>query len=158
MFAAAGGFILSVIIPLILIMGAVSAFLAIRSYRVRDESSDLTALTAALAESIERDIVEIRESADPRAAILETYRNMCTFLSERGAENKKWWTAREFENGVTGRFNLERTTVSVLTSLFEEARYSRHEMGEKERISAMALLEKIRGQLNEDGQGGGTAH
>jgi large-conductance mechanosensitive channel len=158
LFSAAGGFILSIIIPLILIMGAVSAFLAIRSYRIHDEKPDQAALTAALSESIGRDIVEIRESVDPRVAILETYRNMCKFLSERGAEDKKWWTAREFENGVTSRFNLERTTVSELTSLFEEARYSEHEMGEQERISAMALLENIREQLNEDRQGGGTAH
>ena len=151
LFSYVGGLVISITIALILALVTLSVLLTMRSFRPvgSDEEQQRT-----FAESIAQEIPKIRNSEDPRSAILDTYRKMCIFLSGRGAEDRKWWTAREFETRISERFGVRRKTLAELTSLFEEAKYSLHELGEPERERAVSLLEEIRKESSAAGQGG----
>lgn len=147
-FSSAIGLVLSVAIALILALAAIYVIIAIRPTGMHeDEAHEM------ISQSIGQEIEKIRDSADPRAAILDSYRKMCSFLSSRGAEDKGWWTAREFEKRITERFGLQGKTVAEITSLFEEAKYSMHPLGGLERDRAVSLLEEIRKEIKEAAPG-----
>ena len=156
LFSAAGGLIIGLVVVLAVVMAALSVLFTMQSLREHGDGAAGEDVVSAV-EDIERSIEEIKESTDPREAILDAYRSMCTLLSAKGVENRGWWTAREFESRVTERFKLPILTVSELTSLFEEAKYSRHALGEGERVRAVALLEKVREELMREDSGGVAA-
>lgn len=149
-FSSAIGLVLSVAIALILALAAIYVIVAIRPTGMHENEDEAH---EKISQSIGQEIEKIRDSADPRAAILDSYRKMCSFLSSRGAEDKGWWTAREFEKRITERFGLQGKTVAEITSLFEEAKYSMHPLGGLERDRAVSLLEEIRKEIKEAAPG-----
>ena len=96
-----------------------------------------------LADIIEGKIADLKTGSDPRNAILEVYRQMHEFLAGMGATDRSYWTAREFEERARDLLSIRERTITDITSLFEEAKYSRHEMGERERSMAVELFENL---------------
>ncbi len=87
--------------------------------------------------------VEIAGS-DPRAEVLKCYRRMCELLREAGVIAQKHQTAREFEEAV--KRSVERApeeSIHKLTELFEEARYSHHEIYKRHVDEALLSLREI---------------
>lgn len=84
-------------------------------------------------------------------AIIECYRQMCEILSSRGFDVGPAQTAREIAERVSGRLHLATDLVKGLTLLFEEARYSDHQIGDEKRGIALSYLNSLEHALVGDG-------
>jgi hypothetical protein len=88
-------------------------------------------------------VTGLRAESKYQDAILRCYKQMCTALSEHGLRIREDETAREFASSVSGRLRLGGDAVNGLTFLFEEARYSNHEMGDNKRSMALNELDSL---------------
>jgi len=83
----------------------------------------------------------LRSTGEYRTVILRCYGQMCQMLSENGFKIKLDETAREFSESVSGRLKLGSDAVRSLTFLFEEARYSAHQIEDENRVVALNELD-----------------
>jgi hypothetical protein len=83
------------------------------------------------------------QAVDPRNRIIACYQLMIMTASRLGAPTPSDLTARELERTIRSMFALKGSETSELTLLFEEARYSLHEIGEKDAAKARTFLEAI---------------
>jgi hypothetical protein len=95
------------------------------------------------------DLMEKLETSDrTRRAIFDTYLKLLAILDKYGFIRKQSETAREFENAIQDALpQVSPKSLDSLTSLFEEARYSIHRMGKKDRVKAVKNLKVIQGNL-----------
>ena len=68
-------------------------------------------------------------------------------LGARGFTDQEALTPRELERLAVDRLQVSREETGNLTSLFEEARYSEHALGEPDRARAMDCLGRIQAAL-----------
>jgi len=90
------------------------------------------------------------ESTDPRTRIVACYQHLITTASRLGAPVSSNMTARELDQAIRSTFALEGTASGELTNLFEEARYSLHEIGEVDANNAQTCLNAIAEELRID--------
>lgn len=86
-------------------------------------------------------------TTDPRSRIINCYHLMMTTVSRLGAPVSSDKTARELERAIRSTFSLTGTATSELTQLFEEARYSLHEIVDADASKAHQYLDSIAGEL-----------
>jgi hypothetical protein len=65
----------------------------------------------------------------------------------RGIEEQQALTPRELEGLAIRSLAVSEDSADSLTSLFEEARYSEHALGDPDRERAVQSLERIRADL-----------
>lgn len=106
-------------------------------------------------DELKKGVYEVTTSDDPKNAILEMYRKLCDLLVSSGARNRPEWTAREFESEARSILGLHDSQLTELTLLFEEAKYSTHQMGKEERRKAAEILERVVSSVI-SGRGEGT--
>lgn len=87
------------------------------------------------------------DSLDFRAAIIRCYERLCELLAQYDCRIQKHETAREFRIHASKLLNIPDEPFSTLTNLFEEARYSRHDVDEAKRNEALKCLEDIKNHL-----------
>jgi hypothetical protein len=75
------------------------------------------------------------------------YQRFCALLGSRGISEQEAMTPRELEGLAVERLHVSREASETLTSLFEEARYSVHPLGEGDRRRAIDSLAGIRAAL-----------
>jgi hypothetical protein len=100
-----------------------------------------TLQTTMVAEAI----AELESCQEPRAAILAAYRRMSARVGSGKADDAL--TPREFALKTGWRLRESAPSLQALTALFEEARYSDHEMGEEQRERALTALRDIEDEL-----------
>jgi len=98
-------------------------------------------------EALQETIRDLEIGADVRMTILACFQRFCGLLRARGIVDQDAFTAREIEGLAVRTFSLSREASASLTSLFEEARYSVHSLGETERERALESLGRIRASL-----------
>jgi hypothetical protein len=81
---------------------------------------------------------------DDRTAILTYYAKGREHMVERGVPLTEATTPREFEKGVLNSICVAGKDFSSLTRLFEEARFSVHNLGESEKEKARQHYEKVK--------------
>jgi len=96
---------------------------------------------------LRRTLLDLEAGRDFRTAVLECYRTMCSILAIRGVSRQDVLTPREIEFQALSELGLSRTSIEDLTSLFEEARYSDHQIGRNDRDRAVECLTAIRNEL-----------
>ncbi|TLZ45132.1 MAG: DUF4129 domain-containing protein, partial [Methanobacteriota archaeon] len=96
---------------------------------------------------VEETIQELEMGADGRATIIACFQRFCRLLGARGLSDQDASTAREIEGLAVRTFSLSREASASLTSLFEEARYSVHPLGEVDRDRAIEDLRRIQAAL-----------
>ena len=101
----------------------------------------------AAVQAVQVAIDQLQLGADVRAAILACYARFCALLGTRGIGSQEALTARELEEFAVRHLAVSPASSDALTSLFEEARYSEHPLGEADRDRAMRSLERIRADL-----------
>jgi len=101
----------------------------------------------SLSSTLDEAIAEIDEGSDVRATIIHSYNQMTRLLEEKGAENDDSMTPREFEEEIIKKIPTAKNFVSNITFLFEEARYSPHELEEKDREAVIHQLEELKEEL-----------
>ncbi len=115
-----------------------------RDLRVRELQSSQEQGLQAVQEAIR--LVQDTAS-DPRGRIIACYQHLVTTVSRLGADVSSDLTARELERAVRSTFNLRGSSITDLTQLFEEARYSLHEIVESDVESAHEYLESVAEEL-----------
>ena len=86
-------------------------------------------------------------ASDPRSRIIACYQYLVGTVSRLGAPVSSDLTARELDRAVRSTFALRGPATSDLTQLFEEARYSLHEMRESDADKAHEYLESVADEL-----------
>lgn len=84
---------------------------------------------------------------DPRSRIILCYQHMLATVSRVGVLISSDQTARELEKASRSTFSLKGPATSDLTRLFEEARYSLHEIVDEDATRAGNDLEAISAEL-----------
>lgn len=101
----------------------------------------------AAAQAVATAITELQLGGDVREVILACYARFCYFLGARGIAQQDALTPRELEGLAVQDLAVSEDSAESLTSLFEEARYSVHALGEPDRERAVQSLERIRADL-----------
>ena len=100
-----------------------------------------------LAQAVRTAIRDLESGEDFRAAVLRCYKTMVLLFEQHGLRAQASQTAREFEADALRGMGVSQESIDDLTTLFEEARYSAHAIGERQRDGAIECLGTIRGQL-----------
>jgi len=96
------------------------------------------------ARQVVKDAVANLRMADRyQETIVRCYKQMCRILSDSGFVIGKSETAREFAAGISNKLCLGSDAVNGLTFLFEEARYSKHEINDEKRALALSKLNSL---------------
>lgn len=98
-------------------------------------------------QAVQAAISELQLGGDVRTVILACYERFCYFLGARGIGDQETLTPRELEGLAVSHLAVSQESAESLTSLFEEARYSEHVLGEADRERAVHSLERIRADL-----------
>ena len=70
----------------------------------------------------------------------------------KGFLRRDFETVREFEMAIRAALpQLSEESLSNLDAVFEEARYSRHEMGESDKVKAQESLTRVVSEINQFG-------
>lgn len=113
----------------------------------RSGPPDFPEVRQAAASAVQEAIHELEIGEDVRTAILACFQRFCLLLGKRGIGEQRALTPRELEHLAVERLRFSRDASATLTSLFEEARYSQHLLGERERGRAIDSLGRIQAGL-----------
>jgi hypothetical protein len=95
---------------------------------------------------ISKTIEDLEAGKDFRATIFRCYSRMCGLIEKHGVLQKPYLTPREFEERAT-KGGIKSKHLHKITNLFEEARYSLHEVSRKQRDEAVHSLKEIKRDL-----------
>jgi len=109
-----------------------------------EETFPASTARVVAATTVREAILEIEGGGEVRAVILACFQRFCTLLGSRGITKQDPLTPRELEGLAVDRLRVSREDSATLTSLFEEARYSEHPLGDLDRARAIDSLGKIR--------------
>ena len=134
-----------VVVSFTLILGGVRL-----AYRARVSSLDNseTEVKEQAAELVQQTITSLKSAKKYHETILNCYKKMCEILSNAGLKTVPEETAREFAESISAKLRIGDAAVTGLTFLFEEARYSNHEISEEKRIMALNHLQFLQQALS----------
>ena len=137
---------------LIILIGGIVAFLLaqkvipfMKSSPEREEEEK--GLEDQLSSTMDQAVTELRQGKDVHSTILRCYQRMCLILEEKGAKNFKFMTPREFEKQALRTLDVSTSKITEIREVFELAKYSGYELGEKERKKALNALKELRNEL-----------
>jgi len=134
-------------------VGIVIGVIVYERYSSEELERDLTReeiIEKDLTTNIEKAIKNLKKGKDPRNTILRCYWKTCYLLEDRGVKQNKILTPREFKDLVLSNIRIEEKPLDELTDLFEEARYSSHEITEIKREKAIKDLKYIKSNIGGD--------
>jgi len=126
--------ILGIALAFALMVGAIM-------YRNYIERRRIEILRGILTDSL----MSLKASNEYIDTIFSCYKELVRFFRSRGAMKKVYETTREFEDAVSTMLSgiAPPEDLNVFFSLFEEARYSDHEIGADQRDRAIGALQSI---------------
>jgi uncharacterized membrane protein YhaH (DUF805 family) len=101
----------------------------------------------AASEVVQDAIHDLEIGGDVRTTILACFQRFCRLLGSRGITKQVALTPRELESLAVRRLAVSHEASEILTSLFEEARYSEHALGDGDRHRAIESLGRIQASL-----------
>jgi len=119
-------------------------FLFIRYKKISEQSSETE---EDISSTADKAITELHEGEDVRDVIIRNYQKMLIILEREGVKQEISFTPRELKRMALARLSLREGTIEEMTRLFEEAKYSDHPLGEKERSRTIDNLKQIRNEL-----------
>jgi len=84
-----------------------------------------------------------------RKAIFECYQKLCAVLMRSGFLRRDFETVREFEIAIRNALPISESSLISLDRIFEEARYSSHELGGDHRENAKIALASVLREIEE---------
>jgi uncharacterized protein DUF4129 len=108
-----------------------------------DDEDDLEVARRA----VEAALMPLRESADPRAVVIEAYARMEQVLAEQELGRRVPEAPREYLERLLLQQGMPEGSLTTLTALFEEARFSLHPIPESAPSRALNALEHARAGL-----------
>ena len=127
-----------------LLLAGVTTFVVLRR-RAEDAAKEIADIFSYTAELL-------AAGDSMREAIFQCYESLVHLLMGRGFLRRDFETVREFEMAIRAALpNLSEESLSALDSVFEEARYSRHEMGQVHKTSAQEALTRVANEIGQIG-------
>ena len=102
----------------------------------------------ALAAAIDAALIDLEGEADPRRAVIKAYGRMETVLSAHGLPRDPAEAPLEYLDRVLRELGGQARDVDRLTELFEQAAFSKHEVGPAMRDEAVAAFHALRDSLS----------
>ena len=95
-------------------------------------------------------LLSLRASNNYIEAIFSCYKDLIKYFRMRGAMKKVFETTREFEDVINNMLGgvVPPEELDMFFSIFEEARYSDHEIGSEERDRAIQIFQSMIGRMN----------
>lgn len=139
-----------IVLLAIMFVGGLMTVQAIREIR---EEAEVTlkeddVLEEKAVNVVKETISSIIHEGDFRAAIIRCYQRLCELLARYNCQIEDHQTVQEFRMSASKILNIPEKPLAVLTGLFEEARYSLHEIDEAKRNDALRFLAEIRDHLS----------
>jgi len=136
-------------VPYLLVAAILTAALAFR-YRPFDRRVARQVLDALVEADSWLEGLGDRPDDEVRRVIYRAYEQVCAALATHGMLKERAWTVREFEDAIPEALPwVPREMLDELTSLFEEARYSDHELPPSYVARARECIAGIRSALEE---------
>ena len=135
--------------PLLVLLGLagiVAGAIYLLSHREIDEDPDPDA-AVVVADSLSDALAALAWSDEPRSVIIKAYYAIETALADIGMRRQTSEAPREYLQRVLGTAGLQPDSITRLTTLFELARFSEHELGTTEVGEARAALESALADL-----------
>jgi len=105
-----------------------------KSSELMEEAAEIFAYTAEL----------LAAGDSIREAIFTCYQNLCATFQEHGFLRRDFETVREFEMAIRQAMpQISEEALLALDNMFEQARYSREEMGQQHQAAAQHALERM---------------
>lgn len=143
-------FAFGIILLAIMFVGGLMLVQAMRE--TREEAKALLKEDDVLKEKavnvVKETISSIIHEGDFRAAIIRCYQRLCELLARYNCQIQDHETVQEFRMSASKILNIPEKPFGALTVLFEEARYSLHEIDEAKRNDALRFLTEIRDHLS----------
>ncbi|MAT48297.1 MAG: hypothetical protein CMA27_00525 [Euryarchaeota archaeon] len=130
-------FVWTSLIALVVLAGVGIMWYRKRKQDVLDEIASIFSYTAELLAHGD----EIRES------VFHCYEDLCRVLTKHGYLRRDFETVREFEMALRSALPIRENFLIELDNVFEEARYSRHEMNTQDALRAQSALEGVQSEL-----------
>jgi len=128
----------------VLVIGAAAAFVIMRR-RAEDAAKEIADIFSYTAELL-------AAGDSMREAIFQCYESLVHVLMGRGFLRRDFETVREFEMAIRAALSsLSEESLSALDNIFEEARYSRHEMSESHKANAQQALTRVVAEIGQIG-------
>jgi hypothetical protein len=129
----------------VLLIGAGAAFVIMRR-RAADDAKELADIFSYTAELL-------AAGDSMREAIFNCYESLVHMLMGQGFLRRDFETVREFEMAIRSALpQISEESLSGLDSVFEEARYSRHEMGAIHKANAQEALIRVVSEIEQVGE------
>jgi hypothetical protein len=140
-------------IPVAVILGAaaIAALAGYVSMRARRSAlqrhGSKPLLTLALADVLGETLDDLRAEPDPRVAVIAAYARLERTLTAFGLPRRDADAPAEYLRRILVELEVGAEPASRLTRLFEQAKFSPHDVGQELKEEAIDLLETIRTDL-----------
>jgi hypothetical protein len=105
-----------------------------KTQELMEEAAEIFAYTAEL----------LAAGDSVREAIFTCYQNLCTSFQQHGFLRRDFETVREFEMAIRQAMpQISEDALVALDNMFEQARYSREELGSQHQAAAQQALERM---------------
>ena len=95
-------------------------------------------------------LMSLKASNNYIEAIFSCYKDLIKYFRMKGAMKKVFETTREFEDVINNMLGgiVPPEELDMFFSIFEEARYSDHEIGSEQRDRAIQIFQSMIGRMN----------
>ena len=130
----------------VIVAGIVAAMMARRARRdaAGQEAHDVS---TALGDVLDEALDDLRAEVDPRRAVIAAYARLERVLAAYGVPRRPSEAPEEYLERVLAGLDISRPAVTRLTSLFETAKFSQHDVGASMKEEAIGALETARDEL-----------
>lgn len=140
------------LISMVIVAALISTLLGLLLYqRLSTREEDLgdsdQVVEEDLSTTLDRAIMDLHKGKDVRDVIFRCYLQMCYIMEKQGVTQEKFITPRELRNKAIVHLPVDESIVTDLTTLFEEARYSTHRLGDDKRKKALGDLKNFKEEL-----------
>lgn len=142
--------ILITVVGIVMITAVVAYILSVvlAARRLLEEDEDHRKKHARRA--VDDAISSIIRGDDPRSVVIRCYNDMCRIVLGKGVKGFRPLTPGEFKVKIKEELGVSGSSVDQLTTLFEEARYSHHQIGDEHKDRALEALTAFGKELGGD--------
>jgi hypothetical protein len=137
-------------LPMIVVgslIAGIGGSMAVLAVRRRREELASVPIQATLSEVLSATLDDLHREQDPRKAVIGAYARMVETLAARGVPRRESEAPHEYLARVLDVVRASKQSASRLTSLFERARFSPHEIDLGMKEEAIEALTGLRAEL-----------